>query len=47
MRTEIDIDRGGGLHERVKDYARENNVRMPRAYAELISVGVECAGDDQ
>lgn len=41
MRTEIAIDRGSDLHERVKDYARREGIRHPRAYAELIEQGLE------
>lgn len=40
MRVEIDMERGGDLHERVKEYADENGIRLPRAYAELLEEGV-------
>lgn len=46
MRTEIDIERGGELHERVKEYAREKGVRHPRAYRELIAQGLDAHDDD-
>lgn len=35
------MERGSDLHERVKDYARDNGIRHPRAYAELIEKGFE------
>lgn len=47
MRTEIDIDRGGELHEQVKEYARENGVLLPRAYAELIEAGLAVEDDEE
>jgi hypothetical protein len=40
MRADIDIDRGGDTHERVKEYAREHGLRLPRAYADLIEAGL-------
>ena len=43
MRTEIDIERGNDLHERVKQYARNNGIRHPRAYAELIEKGLDAS----
>ena len=43
VRTKIDIERGGDLHERVKEYARENGIRHPRAYAELLEQGLDVA----
>ena len=46
VRTEIDMERGGDLHERVKEYARENGIRHPRAYRELIEHGLETDGND-
>jgi hypothetical protein len=46
VRTEIDIERGGDIHERVKEYARENGIRHPRAYRELIEQGLETDGND-
>lgn len=44
MRAEIDIERGGDLHEQVKEYARENGLRQARAYAELLAAGIEAEG---
>ncbi|WP_170082606.1 hypothetical protein [Haloarcula rubripromontorii] len=46
MRTEIDIERGSDLHERVKEYARDNGIRHPRAYAELIEEGLDASDND-
>ena len=41
MRVDIAIDRGSPLHERAKEYARENGLRMDFAYAELIEQGLD------
>lgn len=41
MRADIDMERGGPLHERVKAYARENGLRLPRTYADLIEQGLD------
>jgi len=41
MRVDIAIDRGSDLHERVKQYSRENGLRMDFAYAELIEQGLD------
>jgi hypothetical protein len=46
VRTEIDIERGSDLHEQVKDYARDNGIRHPRAYAELIEYGLDTSDND-
>jgi hypothetical protein len=46
VRTEIDIERGDDLHERVKYYAREKGICHPRAYAELIKRGLDASDDD-
>ncbi|WP_229121472.1 hypothetical protein [Halapricum desulfuricans] len=46
MRTDVDMERGGDLHERVKEYARENGLRHPRAYRELIEKGLEATDAD-
>ena len=46
MRTEIDMGRGSDLHERVKEYARDNGIRHPRAYAELIEKGLDASDND-
>ncbi len=43
MRVDIAIDRGSDLHERVKEYSRENGLRMDFAYAELIEQGLDGA----
>ncbi|MCD2205080.1 hypothetical protein [Halobacterium sp. KA-6] len=43
MRVDIAIDRGSDLHERVKEYSRENGLRMDFAYAELIEQGLNAA----
>ncbi|MFB6140991.1 MAG: hypothetical protein ABEJ26_11220 [Halosimplex sp.] len=40
MRVDIAIDRGSDTHERVKEYSRENGLRMDFAYAELIEQGL-------
>jgi hypothetical protein len=40
------MERGGRLHERVKEYARENGIRHPRAYRELIERGLDADDDD-
>jgi hypothetical protein len=39
MRVDITIERGSDLHEQVKEYSRENGLRMDFAYAELIEHG--------
>ncbi len=43
MRVDIAIERGSALHERVKEYARENGLRMDFAYAKLIEEGLAAA----
>lgn len=43
MRVDIAIERGSNLHERVKEYSRENGLRMDFAYAELIERGLDTA----
>ena len=40
------MERDGDLHERVKQYARENGTRHPRAYRELIQKGLDAADAD-
>ncbi|WP_267900544.1 hypothetical protein [Halocatena pleomorpha] len=40
------MERGSDLHERVKDYARDNGIRHPRAYAELIEQGLDASDND-
>ncbi len=40
------MERGDDLHERVKDYARDNGIRHPRAYAELIENGLDASDND-
>ena len=39
MRVEVDID--AETRDRVREYADRNNVRLPRAYAELIEQGLD------
>ena len=46
MRTDVDMERDGNLHERVKEYARENGIRHPRAYRELIKKGLDATDAD-
>ena len=45
VKVDVDIERGSELHERVKAYARENGIRHPRAYRELIEKGLEADGN--
>jgi len=40
------MERGSDLHERVKEYARDNGIRHPRAYTELIEKGLEASDND-
>ena len=40
MRVDITIERGSDLHERVKEYSRENGLRMDFAYAKLVEKGL-------
>ena len=40
------MERGGPLHEVVKDYARDNGIRHSRAYPELLRIGLESEGYD-
>ena len=40
MRVDIAIERGSNLHEQVKEYSRENGLRMDFAYAELVEQGL-------
>ena len=46
MRADFDMVRGGPLHEAVKQYARDNGIRHPRAYSELLRKGLESEGYD-
>ena len=41
MRVDTPIERGSDLHERVKEYSRENGLRMDFAYAELVEQGLD------
>ncbi|WP_265338729.1 hypothetical protein [Halalkalirubrum salinum] len=41
MRIDIAIERGSELHERVKEYSRENGLRMDYAYAKLVEQGLD------
>lgn len=43
MRADIDMERGGELHERVKAYADKHSIRHSRAYAELLERGLDAA----
>lgn len=43
MRIDIAIERGSDLHEQVKEYSRENGLRMDFAYAELVENGLNAA----
>jgi hypothetical protein len=45
MRVDIAIERGSELHERVKEYSRENGLRMDFAYAELVETGLDVADE--
>ncbi|MFC5368604.1 hypothetical protein [Salinirubrum litoreum] len=46
MRADFDMERGGPLHEAVKEYARDHGLRHPRAYAELLCKALESEGYD-
>jgi len=39
MRVNIDIDED--IREKVRNFAEENGLRMPKAYAELMEKGLE------
>lgn len=41
MRAQISIEQGGDLHERIKEYARERQIRRSLAYRQLIEMGLE------
>lgn len=41
MRIDVDMDRDGDLHQKAKSYADKRGLRMPRAYAELITQAIE------
>ena len=41
MRVDIAIERGSDLHERDKEYSRENGLRMDFAYAKLVEQGID------
>ena len=43
MRVDIAIERGSELHEQVKEYSRQNGLRMDFAYAELLDQGLDAA----
>jgi hypothetical protein len=45
VKIDVDIERRSDLHERVKEYARGNGIRRPRAYRELIAKGLEADGN--
>ena len=40
------MERDDDLHKRVKQYARENGIRHPRAYRELIEKGLDATDAD-
>ena len=40
------MERDSDLHKRVKQYARENGIRHPRAYRELIEMGLDATDAD-
>jgi hypothetical protein len=40
------MESDGDLHERVQQYARENGIRHPRAYRELIEKGLDATDAD-
>jgi len=44
MRADFDMERGGPLHEAVKQYARDNGIRHSRAYPELLRTALESEG---
>ncbi len=44
MRIETDLD--DETREKVKEYAKKEGLRLPRAYAELIESGLEHEHDD-
>lgn len=41
MRADMDMERGGELHEKIKEYARDRGIRHSRAYVELLEFAVE------
>ena len=46
MRLVVDMERNGELHRRAKEYADENGLKHPRAYAELLEAGLDAMGDE-
>lgn len=46
MRADFDMERGGPLHEAVKQYARDNGILNSRAYPELLRKGLASEGYD-
>lgn len=46
MRADFDMERGGPLHEAVKQYARDHGIRHSRAYPALLQKGLESEGYD-
>lgn len=46
MRIEVEMERNGELHDRVKAYAREQGLRQPHAYAELLEKGLNADQGD-
>lgn len=41
----VKIHLGGGIRERVIEYAKEEELRLPRAYGELIEKGLKSEED--
>ncbi|WP_312911811.1 hypothetical protein [Natronosalvus caseinilyticus] len=46
MRADFNMERGGPLHEAVKQYARDHGIRHSRAYPELLRKALESEGYD-
>jgi len=46
MRADFNMERGGSLHEAVKQYARDHGLRHSRAYPQLLRKGLESEGYD-
>jgi len=45
MRPRVNI--GDETRERVEEYAREHGFTVPRAYAELLNIGLEATAADE
>ncbi|ERG98551.1 MAG: hypothetical protein J07HQX50_02591 [Haloquadratum sp. J07HQX50] len=46
MRADFDMERGGPLHEAVKQHARDHGIRHSRASPELLRKTLESEGYD-